>query len=409
MIVCPDISLDLTNFSALIREAKTTILNFGKDISSNLKPVFDTSSSSNTATTTHVQGYARDLTPTFATGGTVGREEDALVNELGNESYVRGNKLFLIPGGPHIQHFKPNDIIFNAEQTRDLIETGKTAKFGKVFNAHADGTYGNVDLNSRKKIKWTPQNLKRYERELASWGAKPKVGSYSTVMGGSMTIDGIEIAYSPIQQTKNGAILLSKQAVDEYIHSILNQVKQKGSWTTEDLLALDYLGLIADVGANARKTGKEMHSVSEAIEKNKKKTRNKVKNKKARALGTAYISGHNWTVGHEEDALVNEIGNESYIRGNRLYLIPGGPHIEHFKPNDVIFNADQTRDLVEAGKTLGFGNVINAHANGTTNGMPAHATYSPYNNKNASYVTFSNTAIAGPKRYEDGQIKAGAS
>ena len=66
------------------------------------------------------------------------------------------------------------------------------------IDAFAGGVYGNVDLNNRQKIKWTSKNLKKYKKQLASWGLRPKKNSYSTVLGGSTEFDGLEIAYSPI-------------------------------------------------------------------------------------------------------------------------------------------------------------------------------------------------------------------
>ena len=117
---------------------------------------------------------------------------------------MHNGKWELLPGGPHLQKLSKDDIVFNAEQTADLIRTGKTARSGKVVSAHADGTtqgldiealakgtYGNVDLNNRQRIKWTAKNLKKYRKELKSWGLKPKKNSYSTVLGGSGEFNGV--------------------------------------------------------------------------------------------------------------------------------------------------------------------------------------------------------------------------
>lgn len=46
-----------------------------------------------------------------------------------------------MPGGPHVEKLKKDDIVFNAEQTEDLLETGKTARRGKIVGgAYANGT-----------------------------------------------------------------------------------------------------------------------------------------------------------------------------------------------------------------------------------------------------------------------------
>jgi len=71
-------------------------------------------------------------------------------------------------------------------------------------------------------------------------------------------------------------------------------------------------------------------------------------------LGTAHASGtagDDWTVGRNESALVNEIGQESIVRDGVWQLIPGGPHVEDLRKDDIIFNAEQTEDLLRTGKT----------------------------------------------------------
>ena len=97
----------------------------------------------------------------------------------------------------------------------------------------------------------------------------------------------------------------------------------------------------------------------------------------AHALGTtslsrAYADGKDWTVGRDESALVNEIGQESIVRDGVWQLIPGGPHVEDLRKDDIIFNAEQTEDLIRTGKTARRGQLV-AHANGTVSGMPAYS------------------------------------
>ena len=97
----------------------------------------------------------------------------------------------------------------------------------------------------------------------------------------------------------------------------------------------------------------------------------------AHSLGTttlsrAYANGKDWTVGKNEKSLVNEIGQESRVRDGVWELIPGGPHVEDLRKDDIIFNAQQTADLIRTGKTARSGRLV-ARANGTVNGMSAHA------------------------------------
>ena len=90
------------------------------------------------------------------------------------------------------------------------------------------------------------------------------------------------------------------------------------------------------------------------------------------SLSRAYASGsQDWTVGRDESALVNEIGQESRVRDGVWELIPGGPHVEDLKKDDIIFNAEQTADLIRTGKTARSGKLV-AHSNGTVPGMSAY-------------------------------------
>ena len=104
------------------------------------------------------------------------------------------------------------------------------------------------------------------------------------------------------------------------------------------------------------------------------------------ALSHAYASGkRDWTVGKNESALVNEIGQESRVRDGVWELIPGGPHVEDLRKDDIIFNAEQTADLIRTGKTARRGKLV-AHAKGTVNGMSAH--YDTTTGKTVSGFTF---------------------
>ena len=63
---------------------------------------------------------------------------------------------------------------------------------------------------------------------------------------------------------------------------------------------------------------------------------------------------------HEENFIFsNSVANylnikiESIVRDGVWRLLPGGAHLENLKKGDIIFNADQTRDLLRSGKTPG--------------------------------------------------------
>lgn len=68
-----------------------------------------------------------------------------------------------MPGGPHVEKLKKNDIVFNAEQTEDLIETGKTARHGKIVGgAYANGTANGMSAFAGVSGGWKlPTNVKQ--------------------------------------------------------------------------------------------------------------------------------------------------------------------------------------------------------------------------------------------------------
>ena len=70
------------------------------------------------------------------------RSEEALVGELGPEMRVRGSRWELLgEHGPEFRDIRKDDIIFNADQTADLLSRGKTNSRGKAF---AHGTNGSA-------------------------------------------------------------------------------------------------------------------------------------------------------------------------------------------------------------------------------------------------------------------------
>jgi hypothetical protein len=131
--------------------------------------------------------------------------------------------------------------------------------------------YGNIDCNNRQLLVWDETNLERFEEAYESWGytAEELAGTISTVMGASSEYNGVEIAYSPILQTNEGAVLLDATTVDEYIWGLIDNAGS--GWNKDTLLNLDRTGLefdgvliknlIADVGTTAIKTGEAMHYV----------------------------------------------------------------------------------------------------------------------------------------------------
>ena len=93
----------------------------------------------------------------------------------------------------------------------------------------------------------------------------------------------------------------------------------------------------------------------------------------------AHAQGTNVSIKKNEDAVVNELGNEGLIRNGVLREIPGGLHIEHLKRGDIILNHLQMRELKKYGYVTSNGGrgklVGSAFAKGTIpslNAIPAY-------------------------------------
>lgn len=80
----------------------------------------------------------------------------------------------------------------------------------------------------------------------------------------------------------------------------------------------------------------------------------------------------NVSIRKNENALVNELGEEGLVRNGKLIPIKGGAQFLKLKRGDIIFNHKQMADLKKHGYTNGRGNLIgNSFANGTVNAYAA--------------------------------------
>lgn len=84
------------------------------------------------------------------------------------------------------------------------------------------------------------------------------------------------------------------------------------------------------------------------------------------AEGTAMVSG-NWAVqSDEQNALVGEVGRELIVRGGRFFTVgDNGAEMFDIKKGDIVFNHEQTEDLLKHGHISGRGK---AYADGTVGG-----------------------------------------
>lgn len=81
----------------------------------------------------------------------------------------------------------------------------------------------------------------------------------------------------------------------------------------------------------------------------------------ARASGSARAKGtdlfpSNWKLKRPELALTGELGPEMVVRGNEWFLVgEGGAEFNQLKKGDIVFNHQQTEDLLHRGSTFGRG------------------------------------------------------
>lgn len=140
----------------------------------------------------------------------------------------------------------------------------------KELGVTANNTiFGNIDTNNRQVLEWNKESLQKFKNAYESWGwaAEELEGTISTVLGNHDNFDGIDIAFTPMLQTKDGAVLLDYNTVHEYIWGLIDKAGE--DWTSEDVLKLDTEGLefdgvliknlIAGIGDEAEKVSRQMH------------------------------------------------------------------------------------------------------------------------------------------------------
>lgn len=89
-------------------------------------------------------------------------------------------------------------------------------------------------------------------------------------------------------------------------------------------------------------------------------------------LGTSFANGSgNWSVGQNTTSLVNEVGPEIIARKGHWFIHNGGkPSFVKLQKDDIVFNASQTRHLLQSGRASSYGKFIGAsNADGTIGGL----------------------------------------
>lgn len=112
--------------------------------------------------------------------------------------------------------------------------------------------YGNVSNKNRQVIQWTTENLEKYSDFVKEQDEPFEKGSFSTVVGASNGFEvgddrALEIAYTPILQTDDGARPLTGDVLNNYINDLIQKAGENGPWKSEDLLKLDAQGLDEEI------------------------------------------------------------------------------------------------------------------------------------------------------------------
>lgn len=213
--------------------------------------------------------------------------------------------------------------------------------------------FGNIDTNNRQILKWNDANLEKYKNALMSWYSDETTwkeisdemrNSISTVFGASTEFDGIDIAFSPILQTENGAELLDSDTVNNYIRSLIDMAGE--GWTNEDLLRLDaegleidgkkIKGLIADIGEEAKKTSEIMHYVG-----------------KDGALNLAYNDYYKTLANNVKNNL-DTLWNSEDFNESKTSLIEMADTVEGISPKKIKELAEESEELAEILKLDGM-------------------------------------------------------
>lgn len=87
----------------------------------------------------------------------------------------------------------------------------------------------------------------------------------------------------------------------------------------------------------------------------------------------AFASGSKVSIDRDQDAIVNELGEEGLIRDGVMHRIVGGMQQIHLKKGDIVVNHKQMEELEkgEVKSNGGRGRLIGSFANGTLDGMNA--------------------------------------
>ena len=255
----------------------------------------------------HISGGA------FASG-TIGapKTEASLVGELGPELLVRNGRWHTVgEHGAEFTQVKKGDIIFNHQQTKQLLENGYVTGRGKLHGgAFASGLnntfgsdntidnelrqyihllneydkdvleainqsnqyvqnlddrykqYGNIDNTDRHIVFWNEDAYKKHypyiNDSAADWGMNTRdfyeqelKDSWSTVLGTSKSFGfnekNLEVAFTQMLDDCGEALLLTSDEIQRYIFDLMEKSLVNGSIDPDKMMDLDATGLEQEI------------------------------------------------------------------------------------------------------------------------------------------------------------------
>ena len=107
--------------------------------------------------------------------------------------------------------------------------------------------YGNVDNVNREGIYFDSENLSTYNKAAYQYGIKS--GDWVSSLGYSQTLEGteIEVAVTPVLQTDEGAVLLNKDQMADYLKKVVSGAAEDGEIKQGEILKLDAEGFDVEV------------------------------------------------------------------------------------------------------------------------------------------------------------------
>ena len=106
-------------------------------------------------------------------------------------------------------------------------------------------SYNGINNIDRDIIYWDDESLEKYKSYIDSWGesAEDLRNSWSTVLGTSENIDGVEVAFTAMLQTDHGLVPLEQDTFWQYFDEIFNQSwNEDGIFDAEKFIQLDKEG-----------------------------------------------------------------------------------------------------------------------------------------------------------------------